>query len=453
MSFSRQKSRWRNLLMIYALLFAGMVYAVLSANHLSATFITIIAFSIMAAIHLVYFYQGKNVGDTSPSENDKQQQWSAINEKYLQRLKVFNRILLCATSDAVYGLDVNGNTTFINEKACTVLGRHENEVLGMCMHDFLQHCGKNKNNLSRHHCFIYQTLKDGMVRQIEGEFFCRKNGEKFPVNYIVTPLEENARVTGVIVIFKDMSVTSHPNYQSNKDYFSMISHELRTPMQGILSYANIGKQKIKQHQIDVTKLENYFYNIELSAHRLLTLLNEILDLSKLESGKMVYKIDVSRAEEIISFASLELEAIALEKDITIENTLSDSMMLVECDKEKIAQVLKNLIMNAIKFTVNSNKIKINVSPTEYDKQPAVLFQVINQSKPIPEDEISKLFDKYSQSSLSVNLKGSSGLGLSICKEIVSDHHGDIWAQSNENGLTVFSFVIPEKHVGEKHARQ
>lgn len=236
---------------------------------------------------------------------------------------------------------------------------------------------------------------------------------------------------------------------AKSEFLANISHELRTPMHHILSYSKKGVNKI--HIVDKKKLEHYFSQIRKTGERLLNLLNDLLDLSKLESGKMTYQFDRVNIEQLIDNNMKEVSLTADRKQIKLEKKIECSSMNVHCDAAKIEQVLANLLSNAIRFSPPGKKITIHATTTKIplgrrrnDEMvgPGIRVGIRDEGIGIPERELETIFDKFAQSSKTKSNSGGTGLGLSISREIINAHKGRIWAESElEKGAT-FYFELP-----------
>ncbi len=233
--------------------------------------------------------------------------------------------------------------------------------------------------------------------------------------------------------------------RSKSEFLANISHELRTPMHGILSFSQFGINKYKH--ADPEKLGNYFSKINSSGKRLLSLLNNLLDLSKLEANQDQLHLSTNNLNQATLNIIEEYSTLLAERQIEIkvnnENNISTE---VQCDAEKITQVLHNFISNAFKFSPNGSTINIKFSSSSLSIDsktiPAIKIAVSDEGIGIPEDETETIFDQFVQSSKTKTGTGGTGLGLAICKEIISLHHGKIYAKNNEiKGATV-SFLIP-----------
>lgn len=223
---------------------------------------------------------------------------------------------------------------------------------------------------------------------------------------------------------------------SKSTFLSNVSHELRTPMHGILSFASFG---IKKHATaDPDKILDYFQKIRQSGETLLMLLNDLLDLAKLESGTITFKFKPANLSSLIDVVSEEYSALALQRNLTIRCEHLESSERIILDTDKIRQVLRNLLNNAIKFSPEGGTIDI----VSFKKAGSIVVSVRDQGAGIPENELENIFDKFIQSGRNKASAGGTGLGLSICREIIDAHKGRIWAENNPDTGANLSFEIP-----------
>ena len=232
--------------------------------------------------------------------------------------------------------------------------------------------------------------------------------------------------------------------QAKSTFLANMSHELRTPMHGILSFARFGQQKF--NSVPPERLKGYFDEVYDSGSRLLMLLNDLLDLAKLEAGKMSYTITEGDLSIVADTVASEMSAFASERSISIEIEAQAKPILAEFDVNRIGQVLRNLVSNAIKFSHPETVVIVRCFLSENE----VHCVVENRGVGIPTSEWESVFDKFIQSSKTRSGAGGTGLGLPICKEIIQHHRGRIWVDGDENGLTRFHFVIP-RHLEQEAA--
>jgi len=234
--------------------------------------------------------------------------------------------------------------------------------------------------------------------------------------------------------------------QAKSVFLANMSHELRTPLHGILSFARFGLDK--EHVQKPEKIHKYFDRINVSAERLLTLLNDLLDLAKLEAGKMSIEKQDYDLRTLVESSITEQEAWLAEKSLTVNWLDSTAETKAHFDAARISQVLMNLLSNAIKFSPSNTQLHFSISQDTLINQqtkakvPALRFTLEDEGMGIPENELDSVFDKFVQSSKTHTGVMGTGLGLAICAEIIDAHNGKIWASSAENKGAQFSFIIP-----------
>ncbi len=227
------------------------------------------------------------------------------------------------------------------------------------------------------------------------------------------------------------------------EFLANISHELRTPLHGILSYSDMIRGYIQKDEIPMEKLKKRVDAIHSSGNRLLILLNDLLDLSRLEAGMMNFDFDVHNLQEVIESVVNEMDSLLKDKSLTvkIENEATKTDFIF--DKNRITQVFYNLLSNAVKFTPEGKTIRVALFDHHKRGINYAGCSVIDEGVGVPDDELEAVFDKFTQSSKTNSGAGGTGLGLSICREIVDVHEGQIWAENNGSapGCT-FTFLLP-----------
>ncbi|NWF51354.1 MAG: response regulator [Ignavibacteriaceae bacterium] len=230
---------------------------------------------------------------------------------------------------------------------------------------------------------------------------------------------------------------------TKSQFLANMSHEIRTPMNGIMGFLTLIESEAYN---DTEELKQFTANAKQSAQSLLDIINSILDLSKIESGKMELEEKPVNLMNIIDSAISIVSPKILEKELLLEKHIAPGAELnILGDAVRIRQVLLNLLFNAVKFT-SKGKVSLSVSMNEViDNEAEFLFRVSDTGLGIPADKISQLFVPFSQLTDINNEKyRGTGLGLVICKELVSLMNGKIWVESEEGKGTCFSFIIRQK---------
>lgn len=247
--------------------------------------------------------------------------------------------------------------------------------------------------------------------------------------------------------------------RAKSDFLNNMSHELRTPLHAILSFARLGETKASK--VDTAKLISFFTHIHTSGTRLLALVTELLDLSKLEAGKVVYQFSRHDLATLLRDVATELENVAGARKLSFRLLPLIQSAPAIVDGARMAQVIRNLYSNAIKFSEPGKEIEIKLSETTILQgrrqsdpevwQPAWKITVLDRGMGIPEDETEAIFDKFFQSTKTRNGSGGTGLGLPICREIILAHRGTIQARNREGGGSEFEVIVPKIATGDDQA--
>jgi len=242
---------------------------------------------------------------------------------------------------------------------------------------------------------------------------------------------------------KAMESAKHAN-KLKSEFLANISHELRTPMHAILNYSKYGTEKYGR--IEKEKNLHYFQSINKAGKRLMSLLDNLLDLSKLEAGKVDYLFEPIMILKVIHDAASEMQPVLKEKGIFVKLPTPDFETTIVGDEYKIGQVIRNLLSNAIRYSNEHHTVTLQVEKSTIDRKnqsiPALDIMIKDQGIGIPEEELGSIFEKFSQSSRTKTGAGGTGLGLAICKEILFAHKGKIWAENNSDGGATFYIRFP-----------
>ena len=226
--------------------------------------------------------------------------------------------------------------------------------------------------------------------------------------------------------------------EAKTQFLANVSHELRTPMQGIIGFSKLGLSKSDTLSRD--KIKMYFDSIASSSNRLLGLINNLLDLTKLKSNKIELDLNPEQVSSVTAIVINELGAMISENEIEVDFSKPFAESAVLIDVDKMCQVVRNLIGNAIKFSPQKGTIHIDIT----EEEQSVGFNISDNGPGIAEEELESIFEEFKQSRINRNKSGpGTGLGLTISKLIVEAHNGKIWAESHSGKGAVFRFTIPK----------
>lgn len=229
--------------------------------------------------------------------------------------------------------------------------------------------------------------------------------------------------------------------RTQAEFLDNMSHELRTPLHGIMGFAQVGIEKAKSSS-DENNLK-YYSRINESGQRLKILLDDLLDLRKIEEGKIDLDIQPHNIEDIINKCIDEQEAVINSHKNEIKYEFDTGIPLVNCDEFRIGQVVINILSNAIKFSPDGGTItfKLGISKNTVNKD-VVQVSISDQGPGINEEEQESIFNKFVQVKKNTMNSGSTGLGLAITKEIIQAHKGYVWVNNNDDGGATFYFTLP-----------
>ena len=223
---------------------------------------------------------------------------------------------------------------------------------------------------------------------------------------------------------------------AKSQFLANISHELRTPLHGILSYAKFGLEETATAERG--ELHEFFYSVDRCAENLLNLVNDLLDLSKLEAGRMRFEFQPADLGSLLEAVVDEFRSLCAERKIAICYEGPEEPAVARVDPGRIQQVIRNLLSNAAKFSPPAGTVRVRLRRAGEK----FLLSVADEGPGVPADELEAVFDKFVQSSKTRSSKGGTGLGLAICREIVGGHNGRIWAENNAGAGCTFHCEIP-----------
>ena len=221
------------------------------------------------------------------------------------------------------------------------------------------------------------------------------------------------------------------------DFFASMSHELRTPLTSIKEGTGLLLDGVGG---EITEKQRKLLGILAEeSNRLITVVNSLLDLSKMEAGMMRYDFELTHVDALIKRAVSEITPLVEAKEITLENELDGTVPPLRIDPERTLQVLRNLLGNAVKFTPKGGRVRIAAQPSNGK----VAISVKDSGPGIPAESLTSIFEKFNQGTRHTPyMSQGTGLGLAIAKNIITAHGGKIWAESEPGQGSTFIFVLP-----------
>lgn len=333
---------------------------------------------------------------------------------------------------AVVGLDSAGSIDFVNPFFLQLTGYSEAEVLGQ---DWLETLIPSPQRRQVQHTL--QELRDCERHTHHQHSILTKSGEERLIAWNNTLLKDNqGKTIRILSIGED--VTERQAIERIKDEFvSVVSHELRTPLtsiHGAMSLLASGRMNIQSEQ------GQRFVKIAVeNSRRLVKLVNDILDLERLASGKISLEKQLCNTADLIQRSVEMVQVMANRAEIAI--AASSEAYSVVVDPDRLIQVLTNLLSNAIKFSPAGATVWLTVE--HLPASGALQFCVKDCGRGIPADSLERIFERFHQVDASDSRqKGGTGLGLAICQSIVEQHRGEIWAESVVGKGTSFYFTLP-----------
>ncbi|HET9012201.1 MAG TPA: PAS domain S-box protein, partial [Gemmatimonadaceae bacterium] len=343
-----------------------------------------------------------------------------------QRLATNIRQLLDASGEGVYGLDARGVVTFVNRRGSEMLGYEPEELVGRVMHEVTHYSHRDGTAYPAEQCPVHRAATQGIPCQVDDEVMWRKDGIPLEVEYAASPVREQGRVSGAVVNFRDISARRRGELElivardaaeaanrAKSDFLARMSHELRTPLNSIIGFANV-LLKNKSGAFQDTDL-SFLTRIAANGRHLLGLINDILDLSKIEAGHMTLEVSAVALDLLVRETVAEIEGQARDHSVALRAELPARVLPVETDAARMKQVLINLIGNALKFT-EEGEVVVRLETDGAGR--ATRLEVRDTGIGIPPGRLDAIFNVFEQAESMITRRfGGTGLGLAISRSL------------------------------------
>jgi len=399
-------------------------------------------------------------------EKEKRQTENKILEELSYSLRVaseYARSLIEASRDPLFTINLEGKITDMNNASVIITGVSREELVGTDFFEYFTDPQKAREVYQAVFAMGYVadyplTIKDGKLTDVlfNGSVYKDDKGNVSGVVVVARDITEQKKIETQLneaIIFAEMAteiaeiakgkaevsmITAENAVKAKQQFLSNMSHEIRTPMNAIIGFTKV----LLKTELSA-KQKEYLTAIKMSGDALIVLINDILDLAKVDAGKMVFEQTPFKMALSISTMLHLFETKIQEKNLQlIKNYDCRIPQVLVGDPVRLHQIILNLISNAVKFT-SKGSITVNVSLiSDDDKKVTIEFSVKDTGIGIPENKIDKIFENFQQASSGTSrLYGGTGLGLAIVKQLVEPQGGSIRVESQVNEGSTFSFTL------------
>ncbi|WP_338751510.1 ATP-binding protein [Bacillus sp. FJAT-52991] len=350
----------------------------------------------------------------------------------VERSRQLNQDIMDNVNEGIQFVSVTGDVIQVNESLCQIV-RCPDWITRKTVHKhtWLDHFQLLCDQPTELTSFFEQAIAEDFKRTRTTRYeISREEGHVF-IEVYATSVYEEAEKVGTVFVHRDITKEYEVD-QMKSELVSTVSHELRTPLSSVLGFTELLLTKTVKPE----RQKKYIETIHKEAKRLTNLINDFLDLQRMESGRQQYHMQPLAFDEL---AFDIVNRFRHEKHHHVHLIDQARCVEVKADQERIVQVLMNLVGNAIKFSPDGGDVVISLENVDDTLQVSIKDEGIG----IPANDLTKLFQKFKRIDNSARRKiGGTGLGLAISKEIITKHDGDIWIESEEGQGTTIYFQLP-----------
>jgi len=356
------------------------------------------------------------------------------------------RLLLESAGPGIYGTDTQGRCIFINRSGGAMIGYTAEEVLGRDMHELIHHSLADGSHYPVDACPIFRAFRTGQPCRIEGEVLWRRDGSCFPSEYAAYPIVAGGVIEGAVVSFSDISERLHAQNElrrlkeaaeaasrAKSEFLASMSHELRTPLNSVLGHAQLLRRQegLLGSQVKALNI------IQQSGEHLLGLIDDILDMAKIEAGNLDIVADYFDLHRLLDTIGAIMRPRAEAKGLAFTAAqCADLPTVVRGDERRLRQVLMNLLDNAIKYT-RGGSVALHVEL----QRGRIRFLVEDTGTGIEPEHLSEIFNLFHQVRDPAVLVDGTGLGLAISRRLTRLMGGELKVASTPGQGSRFWFDL------------
>ena len=348
------------------------------------------------------------------------------------------RAVLRGTGDGIIGVGLNGACTFLNEAGSRLLGYSKQELKGKSVHNMIHHTRWDGSDYPLKECPVHLSLASGDTAKTFDDILWRKDGSSFPVQLAVSPMTDGLEILGVVLTFTDMTEIREAEealkqaISARDEVLAVVSHDLRNPVGTIAAAAEL----VADVPLSQERRNEHLHTIRRAADRVNRLIQSLLDVAKIEAGKITLELSFEEINELVNDAVTQAGWLAEQEGVQLLFEEEETSSRVHVDRNKMLQVLSNLIENALKYTPEGGRVTVSAK-REGDN---VLIVVADTGVGIEPQVLNNLFDRFWQGHRKDG-KGS-GLGLTIVKGILQAHGTTANVRTEVGEGSSFEFTLP-----------
>jgi len=348
------------------------------------------------------------------------------------------RAVLRGTGDGIIGVGLNGACTFLNEAGSRLLGYSKQELKGKSVHSMIHHTRWDGSDYLLKECPVHLSLASGDTAKTFDDILWRKDGSSFPVQLAVSPMTDGLEILGVVLTFTDMTEIREAEealkqaISARDEVLAVVSHDLRNPVGTIAAAAEL----VADVPLSQERRNEHLHTIRRAADRVNRLIQSLLDVAKIEAGKITLELSFEEINELVNDAVTQAGWLAEQEGVQLLFEEEETSSRVHVDRNKMLQVLSNLIENALKYTPEGGRVTVSAK-REGDN---VLIVVADTGVGIEPQVLNNLFDRFWQGHRKDG-KGS-GLGLTIVKGILQAHGTTANVRTEVGEGSSFEFTLP-----------